>query len=90
MLRFYRHVVGRLKELEDKADKDFADLQDMDRLQKVISDEDEPTYLARLTSAWRGTLTTSGDQIWDAWMENVRTGNIPDEWWGPLKDGVKG
>ena len=91
MLRFYRHAVQRLHELEEKSDKDFADLQDMDRLTKLLeTGVPEKTFLARVEAAWKGTLTTSGDPIWDDWMKRVKAGQIPHSWWGPLKDGIKG
>lgn len=91
LLRFYRHSYERLRQLRSQADKSAEDLQEMDRLTESLErDEPEPTFLQRLEAAWRGTLTSSGDPVWDRWMEHVREGNIPDEWYGPLKQGVKG
>lgn len=91
LLRFYRAQLERLRQLEAMPDKEASDLDEMDRISKLFAeDEPEPTFCQRLEAAWRGTLTTSTDPIWDQWIANVQSGNIPDEWYGPLKDGVKG
>ncbi len=91
MLRFYRAQWARLRDLEAQTDKGYEDLQTMDRLRQLFADDPEPSFLQRLDALWRGTLTSSGDPIWDEWTERVRTGNIPLDWWGPLgPPGAKG
>ncbi len=90
LLRFYRQAAEQLKQLKEKAGKDFADLQEMDRLAKMLAPAEEDSFVKRLEDAWQGTLTTSGDAIWDSWVANVRSGHIPDSWFGPLLNGVKG
>jgi len=91
LLRFYRHSADLLRQLKGKGDKSFDELQEMDRLEKMLDPHEvEETFVQRLERAWRGTLTTSGDTIWDQWVENVQKGHIPDAWWGPLRDGVRG
>jgi hypothetical protein len=91
MLRFYRHSYEQFRQLEAKSDKDFDELREMDRLAKLLGDTPpDESFIQRLDSAWRGTLTTSGDAIWDDWVANVQAGHIPDSWWGGLKDGVRG
>lgn len=85
LLRFYRHSAEALRQLKARSDKSFDDLQEMDRLEKMLSAAPlEETFVQRLERAWRGTLTTSGDAIWDQWVENVMRGEIPIAWWGPL------
>jgi hypothetical protein len=90
LLRFYRASADQLRQLKAKGDKDFAELQEMDRLERMLEPDVDETYVQRLERAWRGTLTTSGDPVWDQWLANVRDGVVPSDWWGPLKDGVKG
>jgi seryl-tRNA synthetase len=90
-LQAQRNTLSRqIGQLKAKGDKDFAELQEMDRLERMLEPDVDETYVQRLERAWRGTLTTSGDPVWDQWLANVRDGVVPSDWWGPLKDGVKG
>jgi hypothetical protein len=88
LLRFYRHAANDLRQLKQKSGKDFAELREMDRLEAMLDPtEVTETFVQRLEAAWRGTLTTSGDKIWDGWLEAVRLGEIPAAWYGPVQKG---
>jgi len=85
LLRFYRQLSDRLRSLEAQKERDAADWEAIRNLKEALdpTPEKDRTVFDEIEEMFAGVLTSSGDAIWDTWLENVRTGNLPNSWWGP-------
>lgn len=86
LLRYYRFCASRLRQIEQQKHRDADDLQEMDRLAAVLSEEsDKPlSLLAQLEAGYNGRWSTSGDPLWDEYVRRVMENDIPDSWWGNI------
>jgi hypothetical protein len=84
LLRWYRHLADRLRQLEAQPTKERDDWTSIEQLKKALDPTEAPAgdYLSRIEESFQGVVTTSDDPVWDRWVQIVQSGNIPASWWG--------